>query len=125
MSIPIEDVLAGRVDFSDIVDPDGERLGPIHPGEILHEDFMKPMRLSPHALAKGLRVPLARVRAIIHGRRAITVGTALRLGRYFGTSSDLWLGLQGDHDLEIAERDLAARIEAEVEPRPMELDDAA
>lgn len=94
-----------------------EMLSPIHPGEILAEEFMSPLDLSTKALALALRVPAPRVSELVRGRRSITVDTALRLGRYFGTSADLWLGLQTEYDLRVAQRELAPQIERDVEPR--------
>ena len=94
-----------------------KRLEPIHPGEILREEFMVPLNLSVHALAMRLRVPATRIGDIVGGRRAISPDTALRLGRYFGTSPDLWLGLQAEYDLRVAQRDLGAKVERDVEPR--------
>jgi addiction module HigA family antidote len=92
-------------------------LEPIHPGEVLEEEFMEPLGLSAHALAMALRVPATRIGQIVRGRRAITPDTALRLARFFGTSADLWIGLQGEYDLRVARRKLSDRIEREVEPR--------
>lgn len=92
-------------------------LDPIHPGEILQEEFLAPLGLSANALALALRVPATRVTEILHGRRAITPDTALRLARYFGTTPDLWQGLQAEHDLRLAKRELAAQIERDVQPR--------
>lgn len=92
-------------------------LEPIHPGEILWEEFMVPLDLSAHALALALRVPATRIGDIVRGRRAITPDTALRLARYFGTSADLWLGLQSEYELRTARRDLAEQIERDVQPR--------
>jgi len=92
-------------------------LDPIHPGEILREEFMVPLGLSANALALALRVPATRIGEILHGRRGITPDTALRLGRYFGTSPDLWLGLQAENDLRIARRQLGGLVEREVRPR--------
>jgi len=91
-------------------------LDPIHPGEILREEFMAPLELSGNALALALRVPVTRISEILRGRRSITPDTALRLARYFGTSADLWLGLQSEHDLRKARRQLESRIERDVEP---------
>ena len=79
-------------------------LDPIHPGEILREDFMQPMGLSINRLARDIDVPPGRISAIVNGKRAITADTALRLGKYFGVSPELWLGLQADYDLRIAQR---------------------
>lgn len=93
------------------------QLEPIHPGEILQEEFMEPLDLSAHALAMALRVPATRIGAILRGRRSITPDTALRLARYFDTSPDLWLGLQAEYDLRVAQRELNDEIEREVHPR--------
>jgi antitoxin HigA-1 len=80
---------------------------PIHPGEILLEDFLKPMGISQYRLARSIHVPARRINEIVHGTRGITADTAIRLSRYFGTSSELWLGLQADYDLERAQENLA------------------
>jgi addiction module HigA family antidote len=88
-------------------------LSPIHPGEVLLEDFIKPLGLSQYRLAKDIGVTPIRISEIVKGKRSITVDTALRLGRYFGTSAEVWLGLQTRYDLEAA-RDKAAFIEKEV-----------
>lgn len=116
MVITMEELRAGKVDFRDVDDPDGKPLGPVHPGEIL-ADWMAEEGLSANALAKALRVPHNRITAIVAGKRAISVETALRLARYFGTSADLWIGLQADYDRETAQRKLGAHIEREVTPR--------
>jgi len=92
------------------------KLLPIPPGEILREDFMLPMNLSMNRLALDLRVPVTRVADLVHGRRAITPDTALRLGRYFNTSPRFWLNLQSAYDLERAEDELSAEIERDVRP---------
>lgn len=122
-SISMDDLRAGRVDLSDIVT--GERLPPLHPGEMLQEEFMVPLGLSAYKLAKELKVPVNRITGVIRGERSVTADTAMRLERYFGMSADFWLNLQADHDLEVARRDLAAKIEAEVQPRAQPLDHAA
>ena len=96
-----------------------EKLPPIHPGEILREDFMKPLRLSMNKLALGLRVPVTRIGEIVHERRGITPDTALRLGRYFNTSARFWLNMQAAYDLEVAEDQLQQTIEREVRPASM------
>lgn len=83
-----------------------------HPGEILQEEFLKPMNLSVYGLAKAIGVTRARVNEIVHGKRAITPGTALRLSRYFGTTAELWLNLQSRYDLETAREALASELEA-------------
>jgi addiction module HigA family antidote len=95
-----------------------EKIPPVHPGEILLEEFMKPMGISQNELARALRVPPRRINEIVHGKRGITVDTALRLSRHFGTSVRFWLGLQDDYDLDIAEdSQVVARINREVAPR--------
>jgi addiction module HigA family antidote len=100
------------------------RLDPIHPGEILEEEFMKPLGLSANALARAIHVPVTRVSEIVRGRRGVTADTALRLGRFFATTPELWLGLQTEYDLRIARRDLEKTILARVTPlrsaRPVE-----
>ncbi len=92
-------------------------LPPIHPGEVLLEDFMKPLRLSQYGLAKAIGVPPRRINEIVQGKRSITADTALRLGRYYGVSPQSWMNLQTHYDLEIAEIDLGGRLEKEVHPR--------
>jgi addiction module HigA family antidote len=81
-------------------------LTPIHPGETLLEDFMKPFGLSQYRLAKDIGVPATRISQIVHGQRAITVDTAMRLARYFGTSAAVWLHMQVRYDLEVAQKNL-------------------
>ncbi|MBY4678837.1 HigA family addiction module antitoxin [Marinobacterium arenosum] len=76
----------------------------IHPGEVLLEEFLKPLGLSQNALARAICVPPRRINEIVHGKRAITADTAVRLGQYFGTSAKFWLGLQDDYDLEEARK---------------------
>ena len=90
-----------------------------HPGEVLREEFMIPLRLSANALARDLHVPPNRITAIIaeESPRGVTPDTALRLGRYFGTSAEFWLNLQAAYDLSHARVEIAARIEDEVRPR--------
>ena len=89
-------------------------LAPVHPGEVLLEEFLKPMRLSQTRLALAIRVPPRRVNEIVLGERRITADTALRLARFFGNSAQFWLGLQMDYDLDVAEDSSGARIEREV-----------
>ena len=89
-------------------------LDPIHPGEILRDDFMQPMGLSINRLARDIDVPPGRISAIVNGKRAITADTALRLGKYFGVSPELWLGLQADYDLRIAQRTVWPEIDKRV-----------
>jgi addiction module HigA family antidote len=90
-----------------------ELLDPIPPGEILYEEFMRPLGISINALARDIDVPPNRISEIIHGKRAITADTALRLGKYFNVSPELWLGLQTDYDIRVARR----TIWPEIEPR--------
>jgi len=90
-------------------------LDPIHPGEILLEEFMKPLGISINRLGRDLAVPPGRISAIVNGKRAITADTALRLAKYFRTSSELWLGLQAEFDLRIAKRTVGAEIEKRVQ----------
>lgn len=90
---------------------------PVHPGEVLREDFLRPLGMSQYALAKALAVPEHRISEIVNGKRAVTPDTALRLGRYFGTSAEFWLGMQTTHDLERARETRGAEIEATVRPR--------
>lgn len=92
------------------------KLPPIHPGEILLEEFMKPRGLSQNSLARALRVPPRRINEIVLEKRGITADTALRLARYFGTTAEMWTGLQADYDLRLARHEKAKKIEREVEP---------
>src|SRR5580704_14412995 len=92
------------------------KLPPIHPGEILREEFMKPRGLSQNALARALNVPPRRINEIVLEKRGITADTALRLARFFGTSAELWTGLQADYELRLARREKARDIEHDVEP---------
>jgi antitoxin HigA-1 len=90
---------------------------PVHPGEVLREDFMKPLGLSVNKLALDLHVPATRIGKIVHERRRITADTALRLGRYFKTNAEFWLNLQNFFDLEVARRSgTASEIERRVHP---------
>jgi len=89
---------------------------PIHPGETLREDFMKPLGLTANRLAINLRVPAARIGEIIRERRAITADTALRLARFFGTSPQFWINLQANYDLELAQDAMGSRIADEIRP---------
>jgi addiction module HigA family antidote len=87
-----------------------EYLDPIHPGEILLEDFLKPMQISINKLAREIDVPPGRISTIVNGKRSITADTALRLGVYFGVSPELWLNLQADYDLRVARRNTKLHI---------------
>src|SRR5207248_6871123 len=92
------------------------KLPPIHPGEILREEFLRPIGLSQNALARALRVPPRRINEIVLEKRGITADTALRLARYLGTTAEMWTGLQADFDLRLARYKKARTIEREVEP---------
>ncbi len=105
------------VDDADIIDRDLRPVGPIHPGVILREEFLEPLGLSAYALANALSVPGNRITGIVHGERAITADTALRLARFFDMSPDFWLGLQMTFDLETARAALAGRLDQEVSRR--------
>ena len=94
-----------------------ERLPNIHPGEVLLEEFLRPLGLSQNRLARDLGVPPRRINEIVLHKRSVTPDTALRLARYFGTSERFWLGLQTDYDLEEARSVLEGRIRQEVKPR--------
>ena len=89
-----------------------ERLYPIHPGEVLNEDFLLPMNLTQYRLARAIGVDPRRIHAIVHGERAITAETALLLSRFFGNSAEFWMGLQSQYDLEVAQDRLAQRLDA-------------
>jgi addiction module HigA family antidote len=94
-----------------------KKLPPIHPGEILLEEFVKPLGMSMNKLAVALHVPANRITQIVGGRRSITGETALRLARYFGTSAEFWLGMQKDYDLEVARDEFDAEVGRQVQPR--------
>ena len=93
------------------------KLAPVHPGEILLEEFLEPMGVSQYRLAKDITVPPRRINEIVHGKRAVTADTALRLSRYFGTSDRFWLNLQASFDLDVRRDVLGGCLEAEVMPR--------
>ena len=113
MSIKREDLDARRIDLADVTT--GKRLPLIHPGEILRDDFLVPMKISVYTLAQAIKVPRSRV--IVLGRRGISADTAFRLARYLSTTPDFWINLQARYDLDAAERKLRRRIEREVRPR--------
>ena len=94
-----------------------KKISPLHPGEVLYEDFIVPTGISVHRIAMDLRVPANRIAEIVKGERAVSADTALRLARYLGTSAEFWLGLQSDYELEKAKDELAAKIAREVRPR--------
>jgi len=114
MSIKRDDLDNHLVDFSDVTT--GKRLDPIHPGEILREEFLAPFELSVYELANEIHVPRSRVNDIVRGRRSITTDTALRLSRYFGTSAEFWINLQTRYDLDVADRSSRKKIEKEITP---------
>jgi addiction module HigA family antidote len=93
-----------------------KELAPVHPGEVLLEEFLRPMELSQNRLAIDIGVPARRINEIGLGKRRISADTALRLGRYFGMSPQFWLGLQMDYDLDVEEDKLGERLEREVRP---------
>ena len=93
-----------------------KKIKPLHPGEVLNLEFLKPMGLSQNKLALALHVPARRINEIVLGKRGITADTALRLSRYFNMSPQFWLGLQMDYELDIAEEALESKIEKEVQP---------
>jgi len=92
----------------------GKRLAPVTPGEVLLEEFIKPLGISQYQVAKDVGVPPRRINEIVLGKRAVTADTALRLARYFGTSERFWLNLQARHDLEIGRDRLGGRLQKEV-----------
>ena len=96
---------------------DRNRLSPLHPGEILREEFLIPFGMSAHSLALALRVPASRINDIVNEKRGITADTALRLSRYFGTTAKFWLNLQTAYELEVAEDQLGDLVTREVLPR--------
>ncbi|MFL5807290.1 MAG: HigA family addiction module antitoxin [Roseiflexaceae bacterium] len=91
-----------------------EKLQPIHPGEVLYDEFLRPLGLSQNQLALAIRVPARRINEIVHGKRRITADTALRLARFFAMSPQFWLGLQMDYDLDVAEDAFGERLKREV-----------
>ena len=92
-----------------------KKMPPLHPGEILFEEFLKPMGLSQNRMALDIRVPARRINEIVQGKRRITADTALRLAKYFNMSAKFWLGLQTDYDLDVAEDKLADRLDKEIQ----------
>lgn len=110
-----EDVESGRIDFADVAT--GRKLPAVHPGEILGEEFLKPLGLSQYKLSKETKIPVARINQIVRRKRAVSPETALRLARYFGTSAAFWLALQSQYDVEVAQRKYGKVITREVQPR--------
>ena len=115
MSIKRDDLDAGRIDFAGVITR--KRLPLIHPGEILRDDFLQPLKISVYTLAQAIKVPRSRLNDIVLGRCGITADTAFRLARYFGTTPGFWINLQARYDLDAADRKLRRRIEREVRPR--------
>ena len=115
MTIRREDVENRKVDFSDVIT--GRLLPAVHPGEILHDDFLVPLGISVYELANAIKVPRSRVNDIVRGRRAVTADTAMRIARYFGTSANFWMNLQSKYEIEMADRTVRRVIEREVTPR--------
>ncbi len=92
-----------------------KKMDPMHPGEILNEEFLRPMKISQYRLAKDISVPARRINEIVHSQRAISADTALRLGRFFGISAQFWLNLQSHYDLAVQEDRLGAKLMEEVQ----------
>ena len=114
MTIKREDLDNHMFDLSEVTS--GKRLDPVHPGEILREEFLEPFELSVYELANEIHVPRSRVNDIVRGKRSITTDTALRLSRFFGTSAEFWIDLQTRHDLDVADRTSRKKIEREITP---------
>ena len=114
MGIRMQDFAS--TDFSDVIARPRRRLTVTHPGQFLLDEFMAPHGLSANALATVLRVPANRITAILKGQRAVTADTALRLGRYFGTTPELWLHLQKDYELRAARATSESEITGSIEP---------
>jgi addiction module HigA family antidote len=116
-AIKREELEAGRVDLSDLVDRTAAPLTPVSPGQVLRAEFLEPLQLSAGAVARAIGVPRNRLSGILKGSRAITADTALRLGIYFGTSAEFWLTLQASYDLKRARREIGDRLRREITPR--------
>ena len=114
MTITREDLDRKAVDFSDVAT--GRLLSPVHPGEVLRDEFLEPLGLSVYRLARALKVPRPRLNDIVLGWRSVTTDSALRLGRYFGTTPEFWVNLQARHDLDVTERTVGMQIDREIEP---------
>ena len=115
MTIKREDIDNHVVDFSDV--GACRRLPPVDPGKILRDEFLVPLEISVYALAKAINVSRPPLNDVVRGRRAVTSGSALRLGRYLGTTQEFWINLQTRYDLDVADRTVRRRIEREIEPR--------
>jgi addiction module HigA family antidote len=92
------------------IDPSFHRLPPLHAGEVLREEFLAPLKLSPYAIAKALGIPRTRIERLVREETALTADTALRLSRYFGTTAEFWMNLQTSYELECAKRALASKL---------------
>lgn len=114
MSIKREDIDKGKVKLSDITT--GRRLPLVHPGKILRDEFLTPFALTVYELANAIRAPRSRVNDIVLGRRAVSIDSAIRLARYFGTTPEFWMNLQIRHDLDAANRSHRKKIEHEITP---------
>ena len=110
----IERKAVSGMDFSAV--STGRKLKPVHPGEVLLKDFLEPMALTRYKVAKSINVPQRRIDEICSGQRAISADTALRLGRFFGMDAQVWMNLQAQYDLEVAQRELRKRLDREVTP---------
>ena len=102
------------MDFSAV--STGRKLKPVHPGEVLRKDFLEPMALTRYKVAKSINVPQRRIDEICSGQRAMSADTALRLGRFFGMDAQVWMNLQAQYDLDVAQRELRKRLDSEVTP---------
>jgi antitoxin HigA-1 len=111
--MPMEWKLSTIIEGADMSE---DRIAPVHPGEILLVDFLEPMGISQYRLAQSISVPAQRIGDIVHGRRAITADTALRLGRFFNMEPQFWMNLQARYDLDTATDELADRLDQEVRP---------
>ena len=115
MTITREEMDRSGIDFADVAS--GRRLAPVHPGRILHGEFLVPMGLSVYRLARDIKVPRPRLNDLVRERRSVTVDTALRLARYFGTTPEFWINLQTRYDLDMAESKVQQEINREIAPR--------
>jgi antitoxin HigA-1 len=94
-----------------------KKVKPVHPGEILHKEFLEPMGITQYRVSKSINVPPRRINEIVHGKRSISADTALRLARYFGTSERFWMNLQSRYDLEVQKDRLGDRLDTEIQPK--------
>jgi antitoxin HigA-1 len=117
MTIDRKELESGKIDLSDVVDASAPPITPTAPGELLRDEFLEPMGITPYRLAKDIGVPLTRITEILANRRAITAETALRLGRYFGTTAEFWLGLQLQHELDTARLERGRDVIEQVIPK--------